>query len=106
MHELPSLPALLVERQVVHPATAQLLAEWQRRAERDGCPHTHTCLANIVDQLRRLPNPPHLANIAAMHVIDDLVADIRQFMLVDPQTPRARSHLEMCSRRLARLTVV
>ncbi|HEX2528784.1 MAG TPA: hypothetical protein VHL31_21140 [Geminicoccus sp.] len=100
MDALPSLSTVLIERQAVHPATAQFLADWQQRAEQDACPKARACLSHIVGSLLRLPSIPHPANVAATHLIDDLIAEIRQFVIADLRQPRSHSHLEMYAKRL------
>ncbi|HEX2526894.1 MAG TPA: hypothetical protein VHL31_11450 [Geminicoccus sp.] len=103
MDPLPSLPAILVERQAIHPATAALLSSWQRRAEQDACPETCALLAAIVGCLRELPKAPHTANVTAVHVIDDLISDIREQVISDLRPQLSRLRLQVYAERLGKL---
>jgi len=104
MYRLPSLPAVLYEREIIHLATAQHLAEWQRRAEQDACPEASRQLDAIVGYLRVLPRNT-TQRLVIDRLVDELVTDIRQRVISDLRHPIAQQRLQTYAERLARLAV-
>jgi hypothetical protein len=101
MYPLPSLAATLVAREVIHLATAQALADWQRRAEPTACPAASASLARIVELLPTLPRRPELASVAVDRLIEELVTDIRQYVIADLRHPLCRARLQVYAERFA-----
>ncbi len=102
MYPLPSLSALLFERKIIHLATAQHLAEWQRPAEQDACPEVVRHLDAIVGYLRTLPRNT-TQRLVIDRLADELVTDIREYVINDPRHPIARLRPQTYAERLERL---
>jgi len=88
MYPLPSLSAVLFEREIIHLATAQFLADWQRRAEQVACPKAIRHLDAIIGYLRVLPRNT-TQRLVIGRLVDKLPADIRQYVISDLRQPIA-----------------
>jgi hypothetical protein len=99
---LPSLPAVLVEKQIIHVATAQFLSEWQAWAEREAFPEAAAHLATIVEHIRALPRDEPVYH-AVDRVVDELVTDIRHRMILDLRHKVSRLRLQVYAEQLGKL---
>jgi hypothetical protein len=77
MYPFLSLPAVLIEKQIIHVATAQFLSAWQTHAEQEACPILSQHLATIVEQIRVLPRG-QFVRFGVDRIVEDLTTDIRQ----------------------------
>ncbi len=104
MYRLPSLPALLVEKEIIDVRTAQFLSEWQSQIDRDACPIAIQHLAAIVEHIRVLPRD-QLVRYTADRILDELIADIRHRQILDLRYNVSHLRLQDYAERLAKLAV-